>query len=166
MKKLFYLLVLSFIILSFGKKKELNLTTLNSGFKVDMTEVNNVDWREYLYWISRTHGKNSYEYNEALPDTTVWSTETHYNEPYVEYYFRHPAYAKYPIVGISYEQAIAFCKWRSDRVNENLYIKANKIEPDGKPITGFPEIYKFRLPTKKEWISFSKVKSSERSIKK
>ena len=41
-----------------------------------------------------------------------------YNEPLVEMYFRHPAYNNYPVVGISWEQAMAYSQWRTDRVNE------------------------------------------------
>ena len=166
MKKILYIIVLTIVVASFGKKSEFNLVTLNSGLKVDMTEIKNIDWREYLYWISKVHGKNSSQYKEALPDTTVWRTNTPKNEPYVEFYFRHPAYAEYPIVGITFEQAVAFCQWRSNRVNELIYRKANKIKPDVKVTTNYPEIYKFRLPTKDEWLSFSNVKSSEKDIKK
>ena len=54
----------------------------------------------------------------ALPDTLVWRSELAYNEPLVEYYFRHPAYNYYPVVGVSWKQANDFCLWRSDRVNE------------------------------------------------
>ncbi len=36
----------------------------------------------------------------------------------VEYYFRHPGFNNYPVVGVSWRQAYDFCLWRSDRVNE------------------------------------------------
>ena len=58
----------------------------------------------------------------ALPDTLVWRSELAYNEPYVEYYFRYPAYNYYPVVGVTWEQAHDFCIWRTDRVNEKLLI--------------------------------------------
>ena len=43
-----------------------------------------------------------------------------YNEPYVNHYFRHSAYSFYPVVGVSWEQAMAYCQWRTDRVNEQI----------------------------------------------
>ena len=46
-----------------------------------------------------------------------------YNEPLVNYYLRHPAYRDYPVVGVNWLQATAFCKWRSDRVNEGILIR-------------------------------------------
>jgi gliding motility-associated lipoprotein GldJ len=58
--------------------------------------------------------------NKALPDTLCWRSELAYNEPYVEYYFRHPSYNLYPVVGVSWKQAYDYCLWRSDRVNENI----------------------------------------------
>ncbi len=59
---------------------------------------------------------------KALPDTLVWRDELDYNEPYINNYLRHPAFNNYPVVGVSWEQANDFCKWRTDRVNEKILI--------------------------------------------
>ncbi len=50
------------------------------------------------------------------------ASELAYNEPLVEYYFRHPSYNYYPVVGVTWRQAHDFCLWRSDRVNEKALI--------------------------------------------
>jgi gliding motility-associated lipoprotein GldJ len=89
-------------------------------FYMDETEVSNVDWLEYLYWIRRNY-PNDYEYYyNALPDTLVWRQPLSYNEPYVNNYLRHPAFQDYPVVGVTWEQANAYCDWRTDRVNEEI----------------------------------------------
>ena len=93
-----------------------------SSFYMDETEVRNVDYREYTHWLSRVFVDNPEIYRSALPDTLVWRKPLAYNEPYVEYYFRHPAYNEYPVVGVSWVQANNYCTWRSDRVNEKLLI--------------------------------------------
>jgi len=132
----------------------------------DETEISNVSWREYKYWIKKNYGKESVEYQQVLPDTLVWRQKNAYNEPYVEYYQQHPAYAEYPVVGISYEQAIAYCKWRSDRVNELLHIKKNKKDYNSENNIGkAPEVFRYRLPTKDEWEKYAGVGYNE-SIKK
>ena len=56
----------------------------------------------------------------ALPDTNVWRSKLAYNEPFVEYYFRHPAYQDYPVVGVNWLQATDYAAWRTDRVNEYI----------------------------------------------
>ncbi|WP_423147532.1 SUMF1/EgtB/PvdO family nonheme iron enzyme [Rubrolithibacter danxiaensis] len=91
-----------------------------ASFYMDETEVANVDWREYLYWIRRNFPDDQEYYYNALPDTLVWRRPLSYNEPYVTNYFRHPAFQDYPVVGISWEQAVAYCEWRTDRVNEQI----------------------------------------------
>ncbi len=103
-------------------------------FYMDETEVTNGFWLEYLYWLERVYGDNYPEVVErALPDTLVWREKLSYNEPYVDYYMRHPAYRDYPVVGVSWIQASDFCKWRTDRVNEQLLVREGLLayNPDG-----------------------------------
>lgn len=95
-----------------------------SSFYMDETEVSNIDYRFYLYWLSNTFGESYPEvYAKALPDTLVWRSNLAYNEPYVETYFRYPAYDDYPVVGVNWIQANEYCKWRTDRVNEMVLIE-------------------------------------------
>jgi len=95
-----------------------------SSFYMDETEVANVHYLEYLYWISRVFGADYPEvYQKALPDTLVWRDRLAYNEPLVELYLRHPAYQQYPVVGVNWLQASDFCVWRTDRVNEQILVR-------------------------------------------
>ena len=88
-------------------------------FYMDETEVANIDWLEYLTWIREVANDERWYY-EAVPDTLVWRSPLAYNEPYVNNYLRHPAYQDYPVVGVSWEQAMAYCDWRTNGVNENI----------------------------------------------
>ena len=101
-----------------------------SSFYMDQTEVRNVDYREYLHWISRVFVDYPLVYKKALPDTLVWRRPMAYNEPYVQYYFRHPSYNDYPVVGVSWLQASDYCAWRTDRVNEGILIREGILKPD------------------------------------
>ena len=95
-----------------------------SSFYMDETEVTNMFWLEYLEWLERIYGNSFPEIVErALPDTLAWREKLAYNEPMVNYYLRHPAYRDYPVVGVSWRQATDFCKWRTDRVNENILVQ-------------------------------------------
>jgi len=99
-------------------------------FFIDETEVANVHYREYTYWLENTFSGDSAVMKRALPDSLCWRAELAYNEPYVEYYFRFPAYNFYPVVGVSWLQARAFCLWRTDRVNELALVKAGYLKKD------------------------------------
>lgn len=101
-----------------------------SSFYMDETEVRNVDYREYLYWLKRVFVDYPEVFRRALPDTLVWRSRLGYNEPYVEYYFRHPAYQNYPVVGINWLQANDYCSWRTDRVNEMILIREGILNPN------------------------------------
>jgi gliding motility-associated lipoprotein GldJ len=100
-------------------------------FYMDETEVTNLDYLEYLYWLNRVFGENYPEvYRKALPDTLVWRDRMAYNEPLSVLYLRHPAYHDYPVVGVNWLQANDYCSWRSDRVNEMLLIRQGILEMD------------------------------------
>lgn len=91
-----------------------------ASFYMDETEVSNVDWLEYLYWLNQNFPDDRQLYYNAIPDTLVWRNPLSYNEPYVDNYLRHPAYQDYPVVGVTWEQANDYCVWRTDRVNEEI----------------------------------------------
>jgi formylglycine-generating enzyme required for sulfatase activity len=108
-----------------------------STFYMDQTEVTNFHWVEYLYWIQRAYGADfPMVYKNALPDTLCWRSPLGFNEKYVDYYLRHPAYRDYPVVGISWLQASDYCKWRTDRVNEYILIREGILEGYNVEATG------------------------------
>ena len=127
---------------------------------IDKTEVSNFDWREYVMWLEKTYGKTAMEYRNALPDTLVWKEKESFNEPYTQYYYSHPAYNDYPVVGISYEQAVQYCKWRTERVKE---LFETKMLTDKKNV--YPTNFEYRLPTKEEWEAAAKIGYSEKTKK-
>ncbi|MBI2722430.1 MAG: SUMF1/EgtB/PvdO family nonheme iron enzyme [Bacteroidetes bacterium] len=146
MKNSIFILSLILLFSSFSikrKKKKLippGTVQISETFFADETEISNFGWMEYEYWTKTKYGANSPEHIAVLPDTLVWREKNTYNEPYVKYYYRHPAYKNFPVVGISFEQALAYCKWRTDRVKEYSY-KIYKTEWK----------VEYRLPTKEEW---------------
>lgn len=102
-----------------------------SSFYMDQTEVSNVAYLEYIYWLNRVFGQDyPAVVQKALPDTLVWRNRLAYNEPLVEIYFRHPSYHDYPVVGVSWLQANDYSNWRTDRVNENMLIEAGVLDND------------------------------------
>jgi formylglycine-generating enzyme required for sulfatase activity len=99
-----------------------------SSFYMDQTEVTNFHWCEYLYWISRAYETYPIVYKNALPDTNAWRSPLGFQEKFVEYYLRHPAYRDYPVVGVTWLQASDYCKWRTDRVNEYILIREGILD--------------------------------------
>jgi formylglycine-generating enzyme required for sulfatase activity len=103
---------------------------LANGLMMDETEITNFNWMEYMFWIERKFGKHSQVYIDALPDTNVWKDVESCLYAYTPYYLRHPAYRDYPVVGVSQDQALKFCEWRSNRVMEYILIRDGVLEWD------------------------------------
>ena len=105
-------------------------------FYMDETEVTNAMYMEYLDWIKRVYPPSDENlraiYHGALPDTLVWRNRLGFNEVMTENYLRHPGYGEYPVVGVSWIQAVEFANWRSDRVNEFNLEKAGYIKRGAK----------------------------------
>lgn len=82
------------------------------------------------------------EQTKVYPDTTVWIKDFaySYNEPMHNDYLWHQAYSEYPVVGVNWKQAKAFCAWRT--LKKNTWIKSKKKGD----LTN-----SFRLPTEAEW---------------
>lgn len=157
------------LFLSAGKKQKNSnppgTVCINDTLFADETEVSNFAWLEYVEYNKKKFGANSQEYISTLPDTLVWREKLAYNEPYVNYYFRHVAYRDYPVVGISYKQIKNYCIWRSERVNYMLNVKAGKqiLHPDS--VFRGKAIYQYRLPTKQEWEALAIVGLDEKKYK-
>ena len=145
---LFVIISLAFNKSNFKKFIPPGTVKINDTLFADETEVSNLSWLEFEYWTCTKYGKNSSEYKAVVPDTLVWRNKESFNEPYVHNYYRHKAYRNFPVVGITFEQAIAFCKWRTERVKEFYsiaYKKSLKIE--------------YKLPSKEEWEFISNLGS-------
>ena len=100
-------------------------------FFLDETEVTNMMYLEYLDWLERVYKDNPDEkykevYFSAIPDTMVWRSPLGFNEDMVNNYLRHPAFRNYPVVGVSWQQAVNFAKWRTERVNESILERTKK----------------------------------------
>jgi len=77
----------------------------------------------------------------VYPDTLCWIRDFtySYNEPWTSKYFWHPGFDEYPVVGTTWEQANAFCQWRTKMQNE-FFSKS-----------GEATVQDYRLPTEFEW---------------
>lgn len=105
-------------------------------FYMDETEVTNLMYLEYLDYLKRVYPPEDPSYKNiylgALPDTLVWRNRLGYAEMMTQNYLRHPGYAEYPVVGVSWIQAVEYAKWRTDRVNELFLEESGYIKRGAK----------------------------------
>ena len=138
----------------FFRKKEIDTRKLNYEYYwVDLQAAAKKDYsqdgkQEAASLANRPQGlqdRSVYVRKEVInvyPDTLVWLFDYSYsfNEPLTQKYFWHPAYDNYPVVGVNWRQAKAFCVWRTQLKNTFLAQKS-----------GEANIHDFRLPTEAEW---------------
>lgn len=117
-------------------------------FYIYNKEVTNQEYFEFV---------NEIKNPTMLPDTNSWITdfELSYNEPMRKYYFSHPKYADYPVVGISQNQALVFCQWLQEKINKALAESGKYTD----------HVCFVSLPTDNQWesafyYSYFKVKDS------
>jgi sulfatase modifying factor 1 len=145
MKQIILLTILSVItLISLGqtagldiKSTQKSLTKMNDSLYISQFEVTNKQYSIFLNHLKER--MQTEDYLSCQIDSSKWNENSPYNEPFVKYYHTHPAFAKYPVVNISYESAMRFCDWLTDMYNSNNNRKFKKV--------------KFRLPTEKEWIA-------------
>ena len=120
-----------------GKKREMNMERLIYHYFW-------TDWKEAAKISSRERDRAEFFIEENIPiypDTFVWIRDYtySYNEPMTRHYFAHVAFDDYPVVGLTWPQANAFCHWRTQ-----FWMAYRKSR-------GEPLYDDFRLPTEHEW---------------
>lgn len=131
---------------------------LNQLLFVEKTEVSNAQWWEYYKSIKTSDPENQ---KASLPDNTVWRKLLHTPNPKLEKYFGRKSFLNYPVVGISYEQAIAYCKWRSV-MKTRAFAQATK----GTKWEHSQVQFTFRLPTEEEWLAMAKQSLKGRRVER
>ncbi|MDI9356092.1 MAG: SUMF1/EgtB/PvdO family nonheme iron enzyme [Chitinophagaceae bacterium] len=126
------------------------------GFYMDETEITNNEYRQFVEDIKRQEEENTstetaeetetnvveeFALEDILPDTMVWVRDFsyHWGDPIMRYYWFHPAYDDYPVVGVSWEKSQYFCKWRTKHLNKYRESLDQPVLPN------------FRLPSEAEW---------------
>ena len=113
-------------------------------FFMDDTEITNNEYRQFTEELDQDleiELPEGINIANLIPDTTVWANDFthHYGDPMVTYYWSHPAFDNYPVVGVNWDAARYFCEWRTNHLNS---WRADE---------GLPPNPNFRLPSETEW---------------
>lgn len=113
-------------------------------FYMDNTEITNNEYRQFVEDLtegSEIELPDGFVLEDLIPDSTVWVRDFthHMGDPLMAYYWSHPAFDNYPVVGVDWEAAKYFCVWRTDHLN--IYRADRGLFP-------MPD---FRLPSEAEW---------------
>jgi formylglycine-generating enzyme len=121
------------------------MAKLSDSLYASAYETTNAAYRAFMQHLLSTGRIDLYRQYEV--DSAGWSNVDAYAGPLVKHYHRHPAYANYPVVNISFEAAHAYCQWLTAEYNHNPKRKFNKVQ--------------FVLPTEAEWMRAAEGGRSE-----
>ena len=110
-------------------------------FGMRSTEITNLEYRTFLFDLLISGRKE--DFIKCRPAHHLWTARfknVEFNNPMEEHYFSHPAYNEYPVVNISWENAVMFCEWLTAEAN-------SKLKAGGKQL-----INPLRIPSEYEWI--------------
>jgi formylglycine-generating enzyme required for sulfatase activity len=130
MKRLFITTSLFIALCAFTPPGTIKVQT---SFYIDKSEISNAGWAEYISYLKDWRQSDKENVLAVLPDSTVWCSV--YHGTFTKDWSKNQ---NYPVVGISYEQAVNFCKWRSEAVRIKYHRKV-----------------KYRLPSQEEWSKFA-----------
>lgn len=124
-----------------------NTLSMNFRLCMDISEVSGLMYKTYLEDLRSIHGDESSEYVSQLPDFQKWTTVFPgiTKEAIATKFFDTDDFALVPIIAVTYEQAVAFCDWRTEQFKKELSQMSREDRAQ------FPKDFKFRLPTAKEW---------------
>ncbi len=101
-------------------------------FYMDETEVTNAEYGLFMQYTKDIFPPEEPQfkniYHSILPDTLVWRKGLGNTNLLSESYLRHPSYAEYPVVGVSWLQASKYCKWRTNAVNLKILMDKGIIK--------------------------------------
>jgi formylglycine-generating enzyme required for sulfatase activity len=177
-----------------------NRTAYVDQFLISNHEVSNKEYRDFVDWVRINQSENTtdtlsvpYQYYNTYsffdrrelkvitsretvnvyPNTQCWLTEfpqLKQSKQFSNDYFTDVGFNDYPVVGVSWVQAQAYCIWRTDRLNEEILKQENIVITDfstNKYISENPESehllalsLPFRLPWLDEWQSAANGESN------
>lgn len=158
-------------------RDNLERTVTVASFYMDETEVANIHWLEYMFYVKDNYDSQDSatvakyptkeDYIKSIePREDVWQGQLAFNDPYQEHYLRYPGFRYFPVVGVSWVQANEYAAWRTDAVNRNFERQAlaagyefdstylNQLPPEQEPRIPLESgivLPDYRLPSEAEW---------------
>ena len=120
---------------------------LTPEFGVDVLEMRNIDYLRFINHTALVYGKNSSQYKRILPDKSVWESYDFNGQDLSNLYFSNSNFLNHPLVGVSYEQAVLYCEWRTKYINNFYDLYHMKYIRS----IGVPKKLTYRLPSPEEW---------------
>lgn len=168
--KIIALCLAGILLISFSLKKNYEppgTVQLYRNLYFDKSSITVADWLDYMVWLKKEYGADSEEYNKSKVDKKfvgIFYSERDHAIVWVENLGKTSEMSY-----ISKKQAEDYCRWRTDRVNESIFIDIEKIEIEdfkkNRDQYLIPDYVKYRLPYLSEWEHVAEIGYSIREIK-